>query len=192
MTYWLFLRKFTGMRYLLVAIISVGTFCSVSAQGILPGSYIGMPLSGNFYRPTPFDTITNKKWSLQIYGGISTGISFFNGGSATFVAAPMGLQLSRKLSENIYAFAGVNIAPTYINLRQNFLNTLPGKSLVGQSLMYQPNSLNMSSRVEMGLMYTNDQHTFQISGSVGVERRSSPALLDFRNFDQNRSIRPLQ
>ena len=37
------------------------------------------------------DSPAVKKWSLSPYGTISTGFIFFRGGSASFLAAPLGL-----------------------------------------------------------------------------------------------------
>src|SRR5678815_4571009 len=63
-----------------------------------------------------------KKWFLTSYSNIGIGFNFFNGGTATVVSAPVGLQLNRQLNNNLYAFTGVSIAPTYVNFNRSFLS----------------------------------------------------------------------
>jgi len=133
------------------------------------------------------DTLSPGKWSLNKYSGLSTSFSVFNGGSATIVAAPIGLQLNRRLSNNLYAFAGVNVAPAYVNFRSGFLNNdLSNKGFSQQSMMYRPGSFGMFSRAELGLMYTNDERTFRISGSFGIERSQFPNFGGFQQNEKNR------
>ncbi|HLO81447.1 MAG TPA: hypothetical protein VK166_10830 [Chitinophagaceae bacterium] len=111
-------------------------------------------------------TTAKKKWSLNKYGGISVGYSFFNGGGASYFSAPVGLQLNRRLNDNLYAFAGVSAAPAYVNFPRSFVNTDIKKM--------NTNNLYMYSRFEAGLMYINDEKTFSISGSISVDRSNYP------------------
>jgi hypothetical protein len=129
------------------------------------------------------DSGFNKKWFVSKYSGISTSFSFFKGGNATVVSAPLGLQLNRRLTNNLYAFAGVSAAPAYINFNQTFLNTNT-KGLQTRN-SFKSNSFGMYSRAEMGLMYVNDAKTFSISGSIGVESNSYPFP-----YNQNNTSRP--
>ena len=115
----------------------------------------------------------DKKWSLSTYSGLSTSFNFFNGGSAMVVAAPLSLQLNRRLNNNLYAFAGVSAAPAYINFNRSFLSSDVNKLNPNNSFL-KSNSFGVSTRAEMGLMYINDARTFSISGSIGVERSSYP------------------
>jgi hypothetical protein len=112
-------------------------------------------------------SLAAKKWSLQPYAGFSTSFSSFKGGSATIFSVPLGLQLTRQLNNNLYAFAGIYAAPSYVNFNRAFMNAPMGKF----------NSANMSlySGIEGGLMYINDQRTFSISGSIRVEQNNFPA-----------------
>ncbi len=115
------------------------------------------------------DSSFNKKWFVTHYAGISTSFSFYKGGNATVVSAPVGLQLNRRLNDNLYAFAGIAVAPAYINFNQTtFLNTNVNKHSFNQ------NALGLYSRVEAGLTYVNDAKTFSISGSISVERNNYP------------------
>ncbi len=94
---------------------------------------------------------------------------FFGRGGASFLSAPLGLQLTRPLTNNIYAFAGVSAAPVLFSVNRLYTDPVTSPGFHG----YNPSSpykLGYNGRVEMGLMYVNDAHTFSISGSVGVER----------------------
>jgi hypothetical protein len=131
------------------------------------------------WRPTPvYNQITDSsarghKWYFSKYGGLSAGYMFFGGGGASFLSAPVGLQLTRPLNNNIYAFAGVSAAPVLFSVNRLYTDPVTNPGFHG----YNPSGaykFGYNSRVEMGLMYVNDAHTFSISGSVGVERGSYP------------------
>lgn len=100
---------------------------------------------------------------------VSAGYSFFRGGSFSYLSAPVGLQLNRRLNNNVYAFAGVSVAPTYINFNQPVPLSGMNKGMYGGS-MYGPQSFGVYPRAELGLMYVNDEKTFSISGSINVQR----------------------
>src|ERR1041385_6937939 len=120
-----------------------------------------------------FQHTQKKKWFLTSYSNIGIGVNFVNGATATVVSAPVGLQLNRQLNNNLYAFTGVSLAPTYVNFNRAFLS--PGiKSPAGSG--FKSDYLGLYSSVNMGLMYINDARTFSISGSVGVARSSNPML----------------
>jgi len=162
------------MRLLLVIICSVAVF-SLKAQ--TPYA----PMHRNAWQPgllgqyhiMPDSNSLSKKWSVSKYGGISAGFLFSRGMSANFVAAPVGLQLNRRLTNNLYAFTGVSVAPTYFNFNSPFINPTVGKNYPG-SMFGNSYQFAMGTRAELGLMYMNDQRTFSISGSVGVQRNSYP------------------
>jgi hypothetical protein len=131
-------------------------------------------LGFNHYHPSIDSSNLNKKWSLSKYGGLSASFVSFNGGNASVLSAPIGLQLNRRLNNNLYAFAGVSAMPAVYNFNHSF--SQPGLNKAYPGGIYTiPNGLGMSSRVEMGLMYMNDQKTFSISGSIGVDRYNYPA-----------------
>jgi hypothetical protein len=119
--------------------------------------------------------VANKKWSVSSYAGISTSISFFNGGHATAIAVPLVLQLNRRLSNNWYAFASISAAPAYVNLYGNF--NAPGISKASPyNGFMQSTNFGIHSKAALGLMYVNDAKTFSISGSIGVENSSRPIM----------------
>lgn len=129
------------------------------------------------------DSLPAKKWFVTKYAGMFAGINIFNGNVVPVIAVPIGLQLNHRLSNNWYAFAGVAVAPAFTNFNQSFFNT--GKT-INQNNFLQTNRFGMYSKAEMGLMYVNDQKTFSISASIGIEKSSYPLL----PFNQINSVRP--
>jgi hypothetical protein len=162
------MRIFLFISFLFIA-------ATLEAQFYLPGSFIDYNYRGS--RFNNFDlkdsSLGKKKWSLNKYTGISTSFTGWKGGYATAVSAPIGLQLNRRITDNVYAFAGVSVAPSYVNFHSSFMNTNFSKAN-SNSIFYKPNSFSLPARAELGLGYTNDEHTFSISGSIGIERNTYP------------------
>lgn len=173
------------MRTILVLFVMI-SFTALKAQTLLPLSFMDytqrQTLSNNIHLN---DITPNKKWSLSKYSGVSTSFSFFRGGNASVIAAPLGLQVNRRLNNNLYAFAGVSAAPAYINFNNSFLIANGNKTGMGNT-KFNANGFGIYSRAEMGLMYINDQKTFSISGSIGIERSSYPAF----PYNQMNAARP--
>ena len=159
---------------ILIAIMSAAV--ALKAQTFLPGSFTGNSYRGsfanNFYLA---DSSAKNKWSLNKYSAVSSSYTFFNGGHATILSAPIGLQLNRRLNNNLYAFAGVSVGPAYINFNRTFMANDFNKVNQHNSFS-QPGSLGLYTRAALGLQYVNDEKTFSISGSIGVERSSYPVL----------------
>ncbi len=133
----------------------------------------------------PFNAIGDsatqaKKWSLYKYGGVSVSYGFMNSSSYSAFSAPIGLQLNRRLTNNVYAFAGISAAPTYFNFNQSFSNSAIYKNGMGGSAI-NPNAFGMYTKFEAGLMYVNDARTFSISGSIGVSKTNFPYYTGDRN-----------
>lgn len=149
------------MRTLLVLIILISSLlpeAQTSTPGFQDSSY-------------SIQHTQKKKWFLTSYSNIGIGLSFVNGTTATVVSAPAGLQLNRQLNNNLYAFAGVSLAPAYINFNHSFLS--PGvKPPAGSG--FKSDYFGLYSSVNMGVMYINDARTFSVSGSIGVARSSYP------------------
>jgi hypothetical protein len=120
-----------------------------------------------------FQSILNKKWFFSTYGGYSTGFNIFNGGNATFVGAPLGLQLNRRLNNNVYAFAGISAVPSYINFNRSFLSAGPNKSYPDNNF-FNTGHFGVYPMAEMGLLYINDARTFSLSGSISVQQSNYP------------------
>ncbi len=152
-------------------IVSIG-FLSAKAQSYLSISTMNFAQWQPFsiYHPYGDSKNLNQGWYLSKYAGISAGFGFINGTGGSFISAPVGLQLNRPLNNNLIAFAGVSVAPTFFNFSSSFTNpSYPGN---------MPNAygLGLNSRVDLGLMYMNDAKTFSISGSIGVDRYSYPVF----------------
>ncbi|MEO6455610.1 MAG: hypothetical protein ABIN97_16130 [Ginsengibacter sp.] len=147
---------------------------ALKAQIILPGSF-----QNNAYGYTSavtksvYDSSRPKKWFLTTYTGINAGYSFFRHGGASYVAAPMGVQLNRRLSNNLYAFTGVTAAPSYFNFNRAFVTTDLNK-IHSRNAFNQPRNFSMYSATTLGLMYINNEKTFSVSGSISVEKSNYP------------------
>lgn len=147
---------------------------SLKAQTIVPGSFMDYNYRENIAHAMPTQN-NGKKWSFSKYTALSASYSFFKGGSASVFAVPVGVQVNRQLTNTIYAFAGIAAAPAFISFNNAFLSSDVNKINPNSSFLHT-NSFGMYSRAELGLMYVNPEKTFSISGSIGVERSSSPAL----------------
>lgn len=168
-----------------IVILSLLFFTTAGAQSYRasqPVNYLHQ------YQPADSGGAIAKKWFFTNYAAINTSYTFFNGGGASMVSAPIGLQLNRRLNNNLYAFAGISAAPAYINFNRSFINTdiKNGNPAIGRY-----NQLGIYSRAEVGLMYINDDRTFSISGSIGIQRSSYP-MFPFQSFNtaNNNFIRP--
>ncbi|MGL6269932.1 MAG: hypothetical protein ACRC2O_18510 [Chitinophagaceae bacterium] len=150
------------MRVILFILIML-SFTTVSAQTLLP----------THYHSGIDSNIAVRKWSLQKYGGISASYGFFDAGNASIIAAPVGLQLNRRINNNLFAFAGIAAAPAYINFNRSFIQADIDKNNQGIH-RYNSSGFSMNSKFEAGLMYINDAKTFSISGSIGVYRSTNP------------------
>jgi hypothetical protein len=175
-------------RLLLSASLLVSGWCS--AQSFFPGS---LPYQRWYPGTSPWaqldsNVAVKKKWSLQPYGGLSAGMLFWKGGNASYLSAPIGLQLTRSLSPRVFAFASVSAAPSLVRFGQ-----LAAPKNAGLQGMYKPYQLGVYSRAELGLGYTNEAHTFQITGSIGIQRNDYPFATPTRlvptNQNSNRYIK---
>jgi hypothetical protein len=160
---------------LIVGLFVYLSFVSVKAQTMLPVPAMNymQTLPSSRYNQLTDTADLNTKWHFSRYTGISTGYIFLPGGNTGFLSVPMGLQLNRRLNNNLYAFAGVSVAPVFFNFNRSFLGPALNKNFPGGSYS-SPNGFGFDSRVEMGLMYINDAKTFSISGSISVDRGSYP------------------
>jgi hypothetical protein len=162
------------MRVLLFIFVMM-CFISVKAQTpFLLNGINHTPMGAYDQNKSISDTnIVQKKWSLHKYGGISASYAFFNGGNARVISAPIGLQLNRRINNNLYAFAGIAAAPAYIDFNRSFTQADINKNMQGIN-RYNTSGFSMNSKFEAGLMYINDAKTFSISGSIGVYNSSNP------------------
>jgi hypothetical protein len=160
------------MRIILL-FVSFFFVMGVKSQSILPAGNVGY-LQGQSMvnNKSNNDSIATHKWFFSTYQGLSTTVLFFKGGSASIVAMPLELQLNRRLNNNFYAFAGIGIAPSYINFNRSFINS----NKVYSGNMLSPNGFDVHPSASLGLMYINDAKTFSISGSISAERSGYPLV----------------
>ena len=157
----------------------------VKAQAPLTFGAMNQPYYRHFGQVADSNT-HQKKWFLSKYAGISAGYMFFNGGGGPFLSAPMGLQINRQLTNNVYAFAGVSVAPSMFNFNTPYYQSSFNKN---NSFM-NANRFGAYSSAYMGVMYVNDERTFSISGSIGVSNYYGqspyyrPATPTIRNYHQ--------
>lgn len=168
------------MRFLLLSFVVSFFAVAAGAQTVLPSGTMDYAQRRGFESSdacTP-SHLSGKKWFVSKYSGLSTGFSFFNGGNVNFVSAPLALQLNRRLSNNFYAFAGISAAPSYMQFSRSFRSFADNKFNPNNG-SFKSGAFGVYSRAELGLMYINDDKTFSISGSIGVQR-SSGALFPFQ------------
>jgi hypothetical protein len=162
------------MRIILL-ILALFSFLSPKAQTSLPVTSMNFSQSLFFpgYQSYGDSNQFNKKWYFTKYAAISTGAVFYHGGGGTFLSAPFGMQLNHPVNNNVIAFAGMSVAPTFFNYNSLYTDPVFNKSYPG-SMMSNPYGFGMNSRVDIGLMYINDARTFSISGSIGIDRGTYP------------------
>jgi hypothetical protein len=163
------------MRILLLAIFASGFFLSSEAQTPpLPVSHLNFTQwqPGLMHDQQATGTSLGRKWYLSKYAGITAGSIFYPGG-ASFLAVPVGLQLTRPLNANLYAFTGISAAPVIFNFNRLYTDPVKYPYYPGNNFP-NGNGFGLNTRIEAGLMYINDAKTFSISGSVGIEKNNYP------------------
>jgi hypothetical protein len=162
------------VRTLLVIVASVFSLSSVAQTAVPLGSIsFSTFIPFRSYRPPVDSMATQPSWYFTHSANISAGMIFSNGGTASFIAAPFGIQLNHPLNNNLVAFAGIYAAPGFYSFRNTYGGPFQYPSYPG---LYgsNPYSLGINTGIQMGLMYMNDAKTFSISGSFGIERSNYP------------------
>jgi hypothetical protein len=174
------------MKALLVIICIFG-WGFANAQTYVPGvaTTLGRPVLNSKHS---YDSIRQKKWFFTKYSGITAGYTFFSGGHASYLAAPFALQINRRVTNNVYAFAGASLTPAYINFNNAFPNTCFNKNITGK---YNPNSFSINPAAYAGLMYINNDRTFSISGSISIERNNYPYYYPVQSNTQTHNNLPV-
>ena len=156
------------IRTILFAAILISAVAVKAQTPLSFGSMNGLQPAFRHFNQVADTNNPRKKWFFTKYASISTGFVAFNGGSGTFLSAPVGLQINRQLTNNVYAFAGVSVAPTFFHYNSAFYQPGINKN---NSLM-NANNFGINPAAYMGLMYINPERTFSISGSIGISRSS--------------------
>ena len=161
--------KHSIMRFIGAVVILFFSLC-LQAQTPLTASMMGYhsPFSMGNNR-LGINGVSNKQWFFSRYSELSAGYMFFKGGSANYISAPIGLQLNRRLNNNLYAFGGVSVNPIYFNFSQPLPLSGMNKGYYTNSV-FGANNFGIYPKAELGLMYMNDEKTFSISGSISVQR----------------------
>ncbi|HVU98359.1 MAG TPA: hypothetical protein VHE34_24210 [Puia sp.] len=152
-------------------------FITLFSAGASAQSHLPIPTWG--YGLTPWQPLLmpaaptgNAKWQLRPAAGLSAGYIFFNHGGASYITAPLSLTLYHPLTPNVTAFAGLVAAPTILSAGSLYAPSPFNQPFSGNDFT---RSLGINAGIQGGLMYTNDAHTFSISGSIYMERGSYPA-----------------
>ena len=129
------------------------------------------PLPNVVTFPT-FDASRPNRWLLKPFASVSAGYLFYNGGGASYLSAPAGLALFRPLNPNWTLFGAATISPTVLSTNR-WTAPISDPNYHGYP-WGSANGLGITTGIQGGLMYTNQDKTFSISGSVHVERSSYP------------------
>lgn len=160
------------IRIILVAAVLMSVV-TVKAQSPLSfGAMNGMQPSFRQFNYEIDTSKLQKKWFLTKYAGISAGVVGFNGTAGTFLSAPIGLQLNRQLTNNVFAFAGISAMVAY----SPYLSSSFQPAINKNNGFMNVNRFGTYSAANVGMMYINNERTFSISGSIGVSRN------DFNNY----------
>ncbi|NML38797.1 hypothetical protein HHL17_16435 [Chitinophaga sp. G-6-1-13] len=155
---------------MLRTIFLAGVFMSAMAAKAqtVPVFGAGHRMESAFGSPQRVNDTSNvhKKWFTTKYVGISTGVIAFNGGSSSFMSVPLGLQLNRQLTNNLFAFGGVSVTPYVFRY-----NNVPYQPAINKNSGFmQTSNVAAYSDAKVGIMYISNDRTFSISGSIGVGR----------------------
>lgn len=128
------------------------------------------PVPSFFFSPVfvPFDQ-SNRHLQVIPYASVSAGFIFLNGG-ISYLSSPLGVAFVKPLNNNFAAFSNLSVAPTFFSMSRLY-------AAPAWQSPYSGSEFGLSTRIEGGLMYTNDARTFSISGSVSVERGSYPVYV---------------
>ncbi len=163
------------MRIIIIALFAFTAAITTQAQTALPTGILnyGQQNAFNQNHPVNDSNRVQKKWSISMYSGITAGMAFYNHTGTSFLLPSIGLQLNRRLNNNLYAFAAVSAGPAFFYGNRSFISTdyhnnfmtMPG---------FNTSQLGLNTGIQAGLMYVNDAKTFSISGSIGVSNSSYP------------------
>jgi hypothetical protein len=161
------------MRIIILIFISL-SFLSVNSQTPLDYSIINSrPVFSATQQTTLFSSPWHKQWQFSTFGGLYTSYGFLNRGNAAVLSAPVGLQLTRRLNTNWYAFAGLSAAPAFLNFNSSFRDPGFNKTYLG-NMQNNTNIFGVYPRAEAGFLYINNEKSFSISGSIHVDKTSYP------------------
>ena len=159
-----------GMMRILIVMAFIFSVAAVQAQ---------TPLTSHLLNDS---NALQKKWSVSMYSGVMAETGWWNNGRTSFLAPAIGLQLKRRLNNNLYAFAAVSTGPAFFYGGQTF-NQVDYHNNFMTTPAFNNNQWGINTGIQAGLMYVNDAKTFSISGSIGVSNATYP----FRPMTQKQS-----
>jgi hypothetical protein len=148
----------------LLTFVACTAFLTLRAQIVAPPPVPQPPQAQPSSQPPHF--------FLQPFTSVNVGYMFLGSG-VTYVSAPVGLVLYRPLNSNFTAFTSASIAPTFFHFSSLYNTPFHNPAYPGSSF----NGFGVNAAVSGGLIYTNDAHTFSISGSIILERGSYPMYI---------------
>jgi len=175
------------MKRVFIFLLSMVGLSAMAQTPVPAGSPFVGPLGYGFspaYSPlfTPLPTIVTfpsydasrpHRWQVKPFASLSAGYLFYNGGGMSYLSAPVGVAAFRPLNPNWTLFGAATVSP--VAIQGNRLWTGPINDPNYHGLPYSSGyGLGVSTGIQGGLMYTNQDKTFSISGSVHVERSSYP------------------
>ena len=109
------------------------------------------------------------RWQLKPYTSLSAGYLFYHGGGASYLSAQSGLALFRPLNQNWTVYGAATVSPVVVSGNGWWTAPIADPNYHGYPFGgYR--GLGLSTGLQGGLIYTNPDRTFSISGSVHVER----------------------
>jgi len=120
------------------------------------------------------------RWQLKPFASVSAGYLFYNGGSASYLSAPVGLALIRPLNPNWTVFGAATVSPVAVQGSRLWTSPINDPTYHGSPFSSGYN-LGINTGIQGGLMYTNQDKTFSISGSVHLERSSYPVYPTYQS-----------
>jgi len=174
------------MKQILTLLLSM-VCLSAFTQTPTPVNYSFSPLFSPAFSPLPtiitfpsYDASRPNRWQLRPFASISAGYLFYNGGSASYLSAPIGLALIRPLNPNWTVFGAATVSPVAVQGNHLWTSPINDPNYHGSPFSSGYN-LGINTGIQGGLMYTNQDKTFSISGSVHVERSSYPVYPTYQS-----------
>lgn len=167
---------------LLLSLVCLSAFAQTPASyGFSPTfAPIFSPAYSPIFSPLPstvtfpsYDASRPNRWQLRPFASISAGYIFYNGGGASYLSAPAGLALIRPLNPNWTLFGAATVSPVAVQGNRLWTSPINDPNYHGAPFS-SGYGLGLTTGIQGGLMYTNQDKTFSISGSVHVERSSYP------------------
>lgn len=115
------------------------------------------------------DSTVPKKWFVSSYTSLSAGFIGFKGGSASYIAAPIGIQLNRALNNKWTAFGGVSMTPVLLT-HHSMQAASSAKGFPNSFMSANLNRFTVNPAAYLGANYTSGNHSFQVEARIVFDR----------------------